>query len=191
MAFFTDRTFWQRDRIIQIETIEINPEIDEQMFVIPNRKEIEKLEFLVGDWDVKVQAWTRRGTWYDFGTTTSAFHFADLNLLQENITYERNFRISKTINYTYNEPNGNYRISVFNDLATTMDIYEGNLTDTSFVFDNAKINFGDKNDEGKEYIQYSIYNIEKDSFILERKNSTDKGETWNPRDKFTYTRKVE
>jgi len=191
IPFFAERTFWQRDRILQIEKVEINPEIDENMFVMPRRKEIEKLEFMQGEWDVKVEAWTRRGAWYNLGNTTSSIHFASTNMLQENISYERIYLISKTVNYTYNESGKNYRISVFNDLSSSLNVYEGEFNDTAFVFDDTKIIFGDANNEGSEHIQYSINKIENDGFIIERKSSTDKGKTWNPKDKFTYTRRKE
>ncbi len=191
LPFFTDRTFWQRDRVLQIENVEINPKIDENIFVMPRRKEIDKLAFLQGEWNVKVEAWTRRGTWYDMGNTTSTISFASTNMLQENITYERTFQISKTINYAYNELSDNYRVSVFDDLSSSINIFQGGFIDTSFIYDNTRISFGDSIPEGNEYFQFSISNIKNDSFIIERKNSTDQGKTWNPRDKFTYTRKEE
>lgn len=187
--FFTDRTFWQRDRVLQIENIEINPEIDESIFIMPRREEINKLSFLVGEWDVKVEAWTRRGTWYDMGNTTSSIHFVSTNMLQENISYERTFQISKMINYAFNESSEDYRISVFDDLSSSINIFQGGFSDTNFVYDNTRISFGDSINEGNVYFQFSIGNIEKDSFIIESKNSTDEGKTWSPRDKFTYTRK--
>jgi len=191
IPFFTERTFWQRDRILQIEKIEINPEIDESMFVMPRREEMKKLEFLEGEWDVKVEAWTRRGTWYAFGTTTSSLNFASTNMLQENISYDRIFHVSKTVNYTYNESGKNYRISIFNDLSSSLNVFEGIFTDTAFVFDDTKISFGDVNEEANEYTQYSIIKIENEGLIIERKSSMDKGETWNPKDRFTYTRRKE
>lgn len=122
---------------------------------------------------------------------TSDLYLASTNMLQENISYDRIFHISKTVNYTYNQSSENYRISVFNDLSSSFNVFEGGFTDTTFVFDDTKIIFGDTINEGSEHIQYSISNIEKDSFIIERKSSMDKGETWNPKDKFTYTRKEE
>ena len=191
LPFFTDRTFWQRDRVLQIENVEINPKIDENIFVMPRRKEIDKLTFMQGEWNVKVEAWTRRGTWYDMGNTTSSISFASTNMLQENITYERTFQISKTLNYSYNELSENYRISVFDDLSSSINIFQGGFIDTSFIYDDTRISFGDSINEGNAYFQFSISNIKKDSFIIERKNSTDGGKTWNPRDKFTYTRKEE
>jgi hypothetical protein len=36
--------------------------------------------------------------------------------------------------------------------------------------------------------QYVINNITENGFVLEIQNSTDKGATWNPSEKLTYTK---
>ena len=188
IPFFSDRTFWQRDRILQIEKIEINPEIDPDIYIMPRRNEIKKLDFLIGKWNVKVEVWTRRGTWYELGSTTSDISFESTNLIQEKISYDRTFNISKVINYTFNESGNNYRISVFNDFSSEIDIYTGNFADSLFVFDDTKISFLDNANQNQENIQYNISNINNDGFVVEIKKSSDKGVTWNPGDRFTYTR---
>jgi len=191
LPFFTDRTFWQRSRILQIEHIEINPVIDKDLFAMPSREEMKKLDFLIGDWDVNVKTWTPRGSWYDLGNTTSSFHLASPNMLQENIAYERIFLFSKVISYTYNDSRDNYRISEYNELSTSMNVYEGNFSDTAFIYDNTKVIFGDTLSAATGHFQYSIYNMENDGFVIERKRSPDNGTTWEPGDKFTYTRSEE
>lgn len=191
IPFFVERTFLQRDRILLIEKVEINPEIDESLFEMPMKKEMEKFAFLEGDWDVNLQVWSRRQMWYDLGTTTSKFHFPSTNLLEEDMTYERNFAISRTMSFVYNDSGKNYRVAIFDDLSSNFTLFEGTWGDSSFVFDDTKIMYGDDKAENKEYTQYSIYLIEEDSFIIECKISNDKGETWKPKDMFSYTRRKE
>jgi len=96
IPFFIERTFSQRDRIMQIKKIEFNINADESLFVIPKSKEIEKLKFLDGKWDVKFYvSW--QGRWYPMGNTVSEIKFAATNLLQEKI--EQGIQ-HKIINYT-------------------------------------------------------------------------------------------
>jgi len=190
LPFYTERTFGQRDRILQIENVEINPTIDKNLFTMPRRDEMKKLEFMQGEWNVKVEAFTRRGTWYNLGNTTSSVQFASTNLLQENITYERIFRFTKMLNYAYNDAGKNYRVSMYDDLSTSITMYEGQLNDTAFVFDDTQISYG-TDQPMDEHTQYTIHSKSNNGFILERKNSTDNGATWNPKDRFTYTRKNE
>lgn len=189
IPFFIERTFWQRDRILLIEEVEINPEIDKSIFVMPQRKEMMELEFLQGEWEVKVEAWTRSGTWYDLGSTTSSIHFDRTNILQEKIAYERIFAISKTVYYTYNEAAANYRISVFDDLSFSFEVYEGELHDTAFVFNDTQVVFSNAQAEGTPHTQYFISPIDKNNFTLEIQTSLDNGTTWNPKDRFTYLRR--
>ena len=187
--FFVERTFWQRDRILLVENIEVNPEVDLAIFVMPRRPEMEDLGFLEGDWNVTLEIMTRRGTWYTMGTTTSSIAFISQNMLQEQITYERVFLISKTRNFTYSDAGENYRISEYDDLTTSLDVFEGIINDTSFVFDDVSSQFNSKGSDDTPNVRYVVSRGDKDSFVLERSVSADAGETWGPRDRFTYTRK--
>jgi hypothetical protein len=189
--FFVERTFWQRDRILLVEDIGINPEIDPAMFIMPRRAEMEELSFLQGHWDVTVEVMTRRGTWYPMDSTTSIIEFVAQNMLQERITYERVFLISRSRSYTYNEAGKNFRVAEYDDLTTTLSLFEGVLSDTAFVFDDAGIRYGDPEPEGRTLTQYVAGQITVDGFVLERNVSTDAGETWQPRDRFTYKRQRE
>lgn len=189
IPFYVERTFGQRNRILVIEKVELNPKFDKSMLEMPKREEIEKLAFLKGNWDVKQEIWTRRGSWYPVTTTTSSIDYTSANLLEENIDYNQDFYFEacRKINYSYNEHTKKYRLTVFNDLSSNIDVYEGNFNDTCFVADNSKISYGE--DAGKQYTQFVISTIEKDSFIIEEKNSQDEGKTWGPVVKFSYTRK--
>lgn len=190
IPFFSDRTFWQRDRMLQVESVEVNPMVDESLFVMPGREEMNVLKRLEGEWDVKVEAYTRTGTWYPMGTTTSSISFESANLLREKITYDRIYRISKAIAYTWHETSGRYRVSVYNGLETSLNLYEGNmLGDTAFVFDDLHIQYPADSTGVREHLQYFIHFGEGEGFVTVRKSSADKGKTWIPKDQFTYTPK--
>ena len=181
IPFFVERTFWQRDRVMQIENVEINSVFDKQLLEMPKREEIKKLNFLKGNWDVKMEVWTRRETWHNTGETVSNIDFTATNILQEKIKVERTFPVDITMSYTYNEASGKYRISILDDLSSTFEVFEGDFTDTSFVFDNSV----EKKDN---YTQFTLSEISDEGFMLIRKVYSDKGATWKPRDQFTYTR---
>tara|TARA_R110001583_G_scaffold21469_2_gene81569 strand:+ start:23318 stop:24481 length:1164 start_codon:yes stop_codon:yes gene_type:complete len=181
IPFFVERTFWQRDRVMQIENVEINSTFDKQLLEMPKREEIKKLNFLKGNWDVKMEVWTRRGTWHNTGETVSNIDFTATNIIQEKIKVERTFPIDITMSYTYNEASGKYRISILDDLSSTFEVFEGAFTDTSFVFDNSV----EKKDN---YTQFTLSEISDEGFMLTRKVSSDKGMTWKPRDQYSYTR---
>lgn len=189
IPFYVEREFWQRNRMLIIENVEINPEIDEHIFEMPPSEEIGKLSFLLGDWDVKVEALGRRG-WMPVDQTTSHIEFAELNRIQENITYENTFVQAKTIDYTYNLSTKKYRVSMYNAFSSEIDLLEGNFTDSTFVLENKHIHFGDSIPNAI-YTQITYSRMETDSFLVDMKYSYDQGENWNPGERLVYTRRKE
>jgi hypothetical protein len=189
IPFYVEKTFGQRNRMLIIEKVELNPKFEKSIFEMPKRGEISKLAFIEGKWDVKQEIWTRRGSWYPVGTSTSVIEFTSSNLLEENVDFKQDFYFAATkkINFSYHEKTKKYRLTVFNDLNSSIELLEGEFNDSSFVADNSKISFGE--DETKQYLQYVISDIKKDSFVVEEKSSQDKGKTWNAGVKYIYTRK--
>lgn len=190
IPFFIERTFGQRDRILQIENIEFNTKIDESIFIMPKSEEIKKLAFMEGNWDVKVDIMTRRRTWYTFDSTTSNIVWDATNLLRENIKYDITFVQDFIVSYSYNSMAKKYIVSKYNGLTSDIQLFEGNFNDTSFVVQNINIKYGDST-LADTYTQINIFNIEQDSFNLEISVSRDKGVTWSPRQKLFYVRKFD
>jgi len=187
IPFFVERTFWQRDRILQIENVEINPEFDPLIFKKPARIEMEKLGFLIGNWNVQAEIITRRGNWYDLGSHKSKINFAETNLLEENFNYENSFPISKILHFSFNQKNNNYKLIVYNSLSTEVDIFEGTDTSGKYIFENGQFSSIEKKDQ--QFLTRYVYTItDMDHFVLEIEMSGDAGTTWNPNEKFTYSR---
>ncbi|MFA8436625.1 MAG: hypothetical protein ACEPOZ_19115 [Marinifilaceae bacterium] len=190
IPFYIERIFRQRNRMMQIEKVELNPEFEENLLEMPQREEIEKLGFLQGDWDVKWEIWwNRRNTWYPIGATSSHIDFVKTNVLQETIRLERGLARTKTINYTYNDERGKFRVAEFDDLSYSFKVYEGDFNDKGFEMTDLGIQYGSDKGVSNEYTQYCISSIDKDHFTIEVQTSRDKGKTWKPSDKFSYTRK--
>ncbi|HAF29780.1 MAG TPA: hypothetical protein DCG75_12110 [Bacteroidales bacterium] len=191
IPFYIERTFWQRNRVTVIENIELNPEINKSIFEFPKSKEIEKLEFMSGEWDVKVDVWSgRRGDWFNVGSTSSKIDFEAVNRLRENISYEVTFPMTKILNYTYSLSTGRYKLAVFNDLYSEIDIFEGDFNNGELILDNTNVNFGSTAKEDSQKTQYTISKADDGSFSIVEKVSTDDGKSWNPAEKFTYTQKI-
>ncbi len=187
VPFFSERTFWQRDRILQIDNIEFNTKMCCSKFHMPKSKEIEKLSFLPGEWNVIAEAWhPRANRWYRTDSTSSSIEFAATNLIQENISYDRHFVQTKILNFSYNATAENYRVTIYNGFSSDIDVYEGGFTDTTFVVNSVNIGCDTTN---TSVYRYQYGDIEDDSFILEIKSSADKGENWNPMARMSYSRK--
>ena len=187
IPYYVENIFGQRDVIMEIQNIEFNTQIEKKLYEMPRSEQITKLAFLTGEWNVAVEVWTRRGTWYLLDKTTSSIKFEGTNLLVEKICYDNYFVQDKIISFTYNQPTENYRITIFDDFSSAIDIYTGNFSDNSFIFSNSTYNLNNEPEE-RMLTQYVINNITENGFVLEIQNSTDKGATWNPSEKLTYTK---
>lgn len=184
---FVERTFYQRDRMLFIDDIVFNDEIDKSIFEMPKSPEMEKLSFLEGDWNVAVNAWSRRANrWYNVDSTESEIEFEGNNLLTEEISYSNMMVQNKVINYTYNSDLDEYMIAVFDGFSSNLQLFVGEITDTAFIITN-KIDICDST--SIPYAMY-VYNFKsKNGFEVIVNNSYDKGKTWNETEKLIYTRK--
>ncbi|WP_421919069.1 hypothetical protein [Marinifilum sp.] len=191
IPFFIERIFWQRDRITQIENIEVNPKVDTSLFAMPKRKEIAKLAYMEGNWNVTLEFVGRRGNLQDRGTTESCIKFTSTNLLQENISYENHFPNTLSINYTYDAASKKYRIAAFNDFTSTFELYQGELKENVLLVEDTKISYSDIKMPARTCRQFTYTKINMHEFIVENKISNDQGKTWKPQAKLTYTRKLE
>lgn len=190
LPFFIERTFWQRDRILQIENIDFNVDIDESIFEMPKSDQMKWLSFMEGNWDVKVDVMTRRGTWYTFDSTSSKIYWDATNLLIEKISYDLTLAQNLIINYSYNSTAGKYVMTRYNGLQSEIQLFDGEYTDSSYIFHNINVDYGDTT-LAKTYSRINIYNVDKDSFDVEISVSGDQGGTWSPRQKLSYIRKFD
>lgn len=111
-------------------------------------------------------------------------------MIEERLKFDRIFVRSLIINYTYHSITEKYRLTIYNNFSSDIDVFEGNFTDSTFTAENTFISFGDSTQNNNPY-QIVFSDMDEDSFVVGLNYSRDNGVTWNPRDKFTYTRRKE
>ncbi len=191
IPFFIERTFSQRDRILQIEQVELNVPVDTSWFVMPRSVEMSRLAFLQGNWNVNVEMWyARANRWYLIDRTTSNIDFQSTNLLKEEIRYNNVFVRNKLIHYSYYSPDDNYRITVYDAFNSDIEVFSGALNDRSFVFDNHAAHPADTL-AAIPLSKYEWNRITNDSLVLSIHESYDAAKNWSPVEKLTYVRKKE
>ncbi|NQU35387.1 MAG: hypothetical protein HQ521_19345 [Bacteroidetes bacterium] len=187
IPFLTEKTFWQRDRVLQIEDIEFNVDVDENLFVMPRSAEIEKLAFLIGDWGVRVNAWSGRANrWYSTDSTSSTIDFIATNLIQEKISFIDFFVQSNINNFGCNSSESKYFSTTYSGFSSEIMMLDGVFTDSTFVLKNVKI--GCDTSQASIQIKATYSNITLDSFTLEIEQSADNGKSWNPGLQLIYGR---
>lgn len=191
IPFFIERTFSQRDRILQIEEVIFNVPVDENLLMMPQSEQMSQLDFLVGEWDVQVELYyAPRNLWYVADKTSSTIGFQSTNLLKEEISYSNVFVQNKLIYYSYYTPEEQYRMTLYNAFDSNIELYIGVFNDSAFVYSNIPKYTADTI-LNTNYTQYAFQKITNDSLVLSISASDDRGENWNQQEKLTYMRKQE
>jgi len=189
IPFYVEKSFSQRNRVLMIENIDLNIPVDEELFKMAKSPEMEKIAFLVGNWEVKVEGWSGRANrWYPMGETTSEIEFDANNMIEEEISITANFVIPMTVLYSYHAKSGKYRLAMYNDFSSEMNMFLGQMNDTAFMADNLNVSYGEEMSE-QAFGKVMITPVDKDHFTVEIQNSFDKGETWNAGQRLSYSRK--
>jgi len=187
LPFYNERVFDSRITSTEIERIELNVETEPGIYNLPLSEHMKKLEFLRGEWGVSFEALGRGGNWSHVDSTKSVFQFLEnKNILQENLSYIRYLPLEKITTWTYHNDRKNYLMTVFNDIYSSTDVYQGGFQGDSLVMDNTTISF--TKDENPSLTRYIYTQINPDGFVLEIAQSKDKGVTWKSSQRFTYFR---
>ncbi len=162
-------------------------DVDENLFCMPKSKQIEKLEWIIGDWDVIVNAFSPRANrWYNIDTTTSEIEFEANNMITEEFSYTQVFVKDFVINYTYNSIENEYLVTIFDGFSANLGLFTGAFVDSTFVVTN-KIAECDSITVPTDKFIYT--NTGKNTFEINISNSFDGGKTWVETGKLIYTRK--
>lgn len=188
LPFYVERVFSIRNRMLEIDNIEFNVNPDPAIFEFPKSPEMQKLDFMVGNWDVVLESPGRSGKLQFADSTSSEIHFVkNQNLIEENISFLSYFPVNKINRWSFNSDLGNYLLTSFHGFYSKMEIFQGTFADDSLSVDNSKIRFND--DEQTNFFRISVKDISNNGFVMERLRSTDGGETWAIAQRFTYSRK--
>ncbi len=188
IPFYVEKMFSQRNRVLEIEKVELNVEVSDGMFKMPQSKEMEKFNFLMGEWAVAAQAWSGRANrWYPSGETTSNIQSTGNNLIEENVELTMNFVMPMKLQYSYHATSHKYRLNIYNGFSSEMDLFIGEWNDSTFVAENTQVSYGG-DFEIQSFGKITLTPIDKNNFTLFIQNSFDKGETWTDLQKLTYSR---
>lgn len=189
IPFYVEKMFSQRNRVLEIQDIELNTDIDQAIFEMPQNENMQKLHFILGNWDVKVEAFSpRRNRWFPVDQTISKIGYVGNNLIEENIQYTANYVMPIKLQYSYHLASKSYRVNLYNGFSSEMEFMLGHWNDTSFVAENTQIHFQDTTFT-KNFGRFQIILKNDDEFNLLIQNSFDKGKTWVNRQRLTYSKK--
>lgn len=190
MPYLTETQWYTRDRVMSVDSVEINLEIDDALFRMPLPLGMEPLRFLEGNWQVVSAQRRRPGADWNESEHTSVIEARMLGaLLEEHFKLDDGTEILRT--FSYDRFGETYRMTQIDNKTTHMDIRQGGLSDDGrLTMSNLETGTTQLVQGGAMTLnaRTSIFDIREDSFEMETEVTSDGGESWFLAAKATYTR---
>ncbi len=189
IPFLTETEFRTRHRVMEVEKIEFNVEVDRELFPMPFPKVMAPFEKMVGSWKVSVEYRPNSRTpWQKSETTATIESVYNGNMLREAIVHA-GFQgpIDAIRTLSHDDYRKKYRATVFNDFTYHQNILEGELKDGELTLTNTE---SGTTWEFRRTIHDKIVvkDITDDGFTVELYISRDGGENWINYVRLAYTK---
>ncbi len=189
MPHFIEKQWYTRDRIMEVEKVEINVEIEDTIFSMPLPGDMGAFQVMVGEWDVKVeQRDSPQAPWAESERASTVERRMDGALLEERFT-QQGFHALRSL--TYDRFKERYRLSQFSDFTGHLDIQEGLFEDGRLTTSNVETGTPWAGFGQTFHQRLSIFDLSENGFKIEAERSADGGENWFVFSKATYSRKAE
>jgi len=191
IPFFSESQWYTRDRVMRVEHVETNVEIDDELFRMPAPIGMGPFQAMAGDWKVSAESRGRPGAdWRPSERRSSIEAVLGGAMLRERTESSQGDEVLRTI--SYDSIRKSYRVSEISGSDTFLDILEGELTeDGRLVVSNMET--GTPSVQGGMTIhgRLSIFDVAEDGFELEYEVTIDGGESWWVALKASYERATE
>lgn len=178
--------WYTRERVLQIDKVETNVEIDEALFRLPPPTGMAPLLPLVGTWDVAVE--TRQqpeAPWSPSERRSTLESLLRGALLEERFTTSEGAEVLRTL--SYDRYRKKYRLTEIETSTTAMNVEDGDFDEQGrLVLSNLTTGTPTEMMGTKIYERLSILDIAADGFRVEVEVSFDGGANWFLAGKATY-----
>ena len=188
IPFFAESQWYTRDRVMNIERVEINVEIDDELFRMPAPIGMGSFQAMVGDWKVSAESRGRPGAdWRPSGRRSTIEPVLRGALLREEYATSEGDEVVRTL--SYDSVREQYRMTEISSSNGFLDILEGELDeDGRLVVSNMETGTPAKQFGMTIHGRISIFDVTDDGFKLEYEVTIDGGENWWVALKSTYER---
>jgi outer membrane lipoprotein-sorting protein len=188
IPFYTETQWYTRHRIYEVESVTVNPEVDEEVFAFPPSTGMSELASLAGSWNIKVEHRDfPQAPWAESERSSVIDSKIRGGYLQETYVTKDDVETVRTL--SYDRFRKVYRLTQISSFASYLDIQEGGFDEGGrLVLTNSGTGttldiFG-----MTLYERLSLFDLNQDSFEIEQEISSDGGETWNVLTKLHYIR---
>jgi hypothetical protein len=185
LPHYIEQTYSTRHAVTEVETITLNPVLNPKIFGMPVIQEMQRINAIIGNWELDVDVLTRTGAWRTVDSTSST----SINLLTDGrlqglLSYDMAFPVHATITLSYNKRMSAYQLVLFNEMFATTELYAGQFDEGTLIMNDLV----PSEIEGNPLTRYSLVIETDDSFRIERQRSTDKGDSWTSLEKWRFRR---
>lgn len=180
---------------MQVESVEVNPTVDDAVFSRPLPAGMELLADLPGRWRVTIEHrddpafHAERVTPWESVETTSVIRPAfGGSLLEEDIEIDTPRPRTVRRAYSWDRFLERYRVTVFDSVSQYLDVLEGHLAEGRLTVSNVDTGTPTRVYQQAFHLRETLYDLTPDRFLLDREVSLDGGETWRLDLRFTYQR---
>jgi len=186
LPYMIDMTIGISYRQLIVDDYTFNPEFDLRLLDKKRKKEMSSLEFLEGNWHVEYEAVDYQGSLKHFADFDTQIQFTSMNVLEMPIHYEISEVEDNIFIFTYDHRNTFYHVLNLDRETGLIDQFRGIFDGKVFVLDQIKTPDSGQEDERKWRIKFDP--ISSDTCIFSLEMSTDHGEEWLLRRKYTMVR---
>ena len=192
VPYLVESQWYTRDRVMTVDQVELNVEVDDAMFRMPLPLGMEPLRHLAGSFHVTVgQRGQPDGPFNDSEYASAIQPRMGGALLEEEFEDASGIKYLRT--YSYDRFGERYRMTQMSSRTNHMDVREGSLGD------DGRLTLSNRETGTKQiipggptvYARTVLFNITEDSFQTETEVTIDDGANWWVAAKATYTRQAE
>jgi len=191
IPFLVETEFGPRNRVMEVEKVEINPSHDVALFKMPFSPVMAPLKFMLGDWDVAIHKLLYRGgAWVDVKTTSSIQAQGDNNLFMEKTQLPAIFGLGPVVRMlSWDKFHNVFQMTEFDTASNHNNHFKGTLSEGILTLDNLGSGtewpfWGDT-----FFTKIVMKQVSEEGFVIERLDSYDDGATWIQSQETRYTRK--
>ena len=181
--------FGTRHRVMELDRVELNPELAKGHFAFPAPPGMGDLQAMVGTWDVKVETFRAPGAPPQESPGTSTID-APLHggILVEDLRFQTfGTLLTARITRAYDAEHERYQETSINSFTFDQDVYRGTMEDGVLTTTDLETGTAGESQGQPSYTRRKLYDLSRDGFKVELEQSTD-GEEWNLRTRYTYSR---
>ena len=188
IPFLVATQWYTRNRVMHVDNVEVNTEVDPAMFSMPAPEGMAELLNMVGDWKVAVAQRNRPGgPLNESELELEIGSVMDGRLIQTHYSTEDGQEVQWSLSFdTFRKT---YRLTEFTSASGYMDIQQGTFGDGKLTLSNTETETPFEIADLTVYSRFNVLEITPDSFKIEREASIDGGENWWVAATEFYTRK--